>query len=427
MKREIMRFWIFVGMLLGTMNLWGQQAFDARAAGMAFSNGAAARGLEQVGLNPAVLGLKTSYNFEINLLSANLSVANNGFKKSEYDRYFTSGDVLTSEDIDHILNAIPDGGLRADGFARLNTLSLYMPNFSLSLVGLGVGSLNIPRDILELPLTGNNQPGRVYNFDDANGSDWASMGIYASGGYNFVLDAPALQALAVGVTLKYLAGFRYDDIVRSSGELRDFSLLERNPYVNLRGEAEVLSAGGGRGYGMDLGLLGTISQRFSVGITLLNPLGKIDWDSDPERRLLAIVGDSLTLPDRISDSLLVDSDTLIATASFSSNLPTVLDLALAFQATPSLLVTGEYEQGLNNNMGGTRRARVALGMEYSGIYGFPLRMGVNLGGVMGPSYAVGAGIDLKYWYLNLAYINHGRILPGDYKGATLALSTRLRF
>lgn len=55
-----MRFWIFVGMLLGTMNLWGQQAFDARAAGMAFSNGAAARGLEQVGLNPAVLGLKTS-------------------------------------------------------------------------------------------------------------------------------------------------------------------------------------------------------------------------------------------------------------------------------------------------------------------------------------------------------------------------------
>lgn len=415
--------------LFPLFTVYSQQAFDARSAGMAFSNGADTRGLQSVGLNPAALALKYDYRMEFNLISANATANNNSFKKSQYDQYFTSGDLLTDAEVDDIFNSIPENGIRVDGVARVNTLSLFIPNFSFSLVGMGVALANVPRDVVELPLKGNNDPGRIYRFDNAEGGDWAGVGFMASGALPLVKNPQAsLNLFSLGLTLKYLSGLRFDNIVRASGEFRDFDLAAENNVINLDGELEIISSDGGNGFGADVGALATFyDEKLSIGITALNVLSNFKWDSQTERIMLSISGDSLNLPNRVRDSLIVSRDSTTAINSFSTELPRVIDLAVAYQLAPTVLVSAEWEQGLNDNMGGTTRARVAFGLEYRGLAGFPLRTGFTFGAKTGTSFALGAGIHLNNWYIDLAYLNHGNITPGDFKGVGLGLSTRLRF
>lgn len=419
---------ILLMLLLNLLPLSAQQNYDARAASMGFSHGAAAYGLGNVGLNPAGLALKTDYDFEFTLFSLNAGIRNNSFNKEEYERYFTTGDLLTAEDIDYILNKIPDSGLRGDGFLRSSVLSFYMPNFSLALVGGGVGKLNVPKAFTELPLLGNRGDGTVYTFDDAEINGWGHIGLIVSGAIPFEMDeSSAFDMIALGLSFRYLNGLFYGESVKTTGFLRDFNLQNERPFFELEGELEFLSASGGNGYSADIGLLATINKKLNIGLTFLNPLSNMSWNDNPERRLYAIRGDTLNLPSRISDSLLTSQDTTMTIDPFSTKLPLILDFALAYQATPAILLTAEYEQGLNDNMGGTKRPRIATGFEYTGIPILPLRAGINIGGTLGTSVAVGGGLDFKHWYLNFAYVSHGRVLPGDYTRSSVAITSRLRF
>lgn len=418
---------IFLALGIG-QSLPGQQAFDARAAGMAFSSGADTRGLQSVGLNPATLALKNDFKFEFNLFSVNATANNNSFRKSQYDKYFTTGKRLTSDDIQDILNSIPESGLRVDGFARVNALAFYMPNFSISVVGMGVATANVPYAAFELPLNGNREPGRVYDLGNTGGGDWLGMGVVMSGALPLWSEPDALMDFfALGATVKYISGFHYDRIEKSAGQFRDFSLAANNPYVHLNGELEIFSARGGKGFGADLGALAAFDEKLTVGLTVLNLVSNVKWSVEAEKLLLSIRGDSLSLPNRVQDSLIVHRDTTISIGSFNTRLPAVLDLALAYRAGRNFLLAAEYEQGLTNKMGGTTRARVSAGLEYTGLPLLPLRAGFTFGAKTGSSLALGFGIDLKNWYLDFAYLNHGSVILGDFKGMGLAVSTRLRF
>ena len=403
-----------------------QKAIDARAAGMAFSNAADTRGVESAGSNPATLGLKNDFRLEFNLFSAVASISNNSFSKSQYDRYFTTGDLLSDGDIDDILNAIPASGLRADGQARLNSLSIYLPNFSFSVFGVGDAKLNIPKSALELPLQGNNELGRVYSFDEADGADWAGMGISVSGAQSIRWKRLPFDDIILGATLTYYRGFVFDEIESADGQLRNFD-LNSNPYISLDGELSLLSANGGSGVSLNFGGLAVVNEKITVGLAFFNAISQMNWNTDAERRVLAIHADSISLPFNLEDDRIVDTENVFPLNSFSTRLPAVMDWSVAYSPQPDVTLTAEWEQGLTAQMSGTRRARVAIGGEYRGIPVLPLRAGFTVGGKMGLSLAIGGGIDLGNWYLDIAYLNHRKLIPGDFKGMGLALTSRLRF
>ncbi|MCB0298808.1 MAG: hypothetical protein KDE52_02055, partial [Calditrichaeota bacterium] len=101
--------WISLFLTLSA-SMFAQQVIDARGAGMAFSNAADTRGLEQAGANPATLALRHAFNFEFNLLSGSVGLSNNGLSKGLYNQYFTTGDSLSNSDKSNILNSIPNSG-----------------------------------------------------------------------------------------------------------------------------------------------------------------------------------------------------------------------------------------------------------------------------------------------------------------------------
>lgn len=406
---------------------FAQQVGNARGGGTAFSNAADTYGLQNVGLNPAGLARKSSFNFEINLISGYLMARNNSFTKSQYDKYLTTGDLLTGQDKEDILASIDNDNIRADLLGRLNTLAFATRYFSISVIGKIDAALRIPSDVLDLTLNGNNGDGRAYRLADSKGVNWAGAGVLVSGAVPLIdrQQGDGIRFLALGATVKYISGGAYRELVRADAEMIDFG--PESPGVQLVGEFDVLASDGGRGLGLDLGFLMDVGDRFSAGIAVLNPISSITWDKNNERRIWAIDQDSLSFPGLVNDSLFADTDTTFATDDFSTKLPLIVDLAFAYRPTEKFVVTAEYEQGLNSDMGGTRRSRVAMGMEYRAIPVLPLRTGVTIGGRSGIALALGAGINLKYWYLDFAYMNHGQLVPNDFKGVTLALTSRLRF
>lgn len=412
---------------------YSQQVIDARGAAMAFSNAADTRGLEQVGLNPATLALRNAYRFEFNLISLSASLRNNSFTKSQYDKYFTTGGFLNESDKRDILSSIPDDGVRGDFSVRANTLAFYMPYFSLSLAGLGNGFMKLPQDLPELVLGGNAEEGKTYQIGDVKGDGWGGLAVLLSGAYPaYPGDEDWWHNVAVGATLKFIGGLAAFEVQESDGKLINFDRSQDRYYARIEQRLKMRTAEGGTGLGMDFGAIAEFQEKWTFGVSFTNLFGSIKWSGDTEQQIISIIADSLAISETLletPDSVITDTDTSFAIDDFSTGLPKVLDLSAAYQALPYLLVTAEYEQGLTESVGGTKKPRFAIGAEYIApqFPYVPVRTGLSVGGRFGTSLAFGFGVHFRNWFLDLAYVGYGGIFPGSSKGMTLAATTRLRF
>lgn len=420
--------WIYLMMVLGGLTpLFGQQAIDARAVGMAFSNAADTRGLEQVGLNPATLALRHRSNFEFNLLSGRATVYNNSFDRSQYDQFFTTGETLSEDDKSSLLASIPGEGLQTKMRAMVNTLAIYMPNFTLGLIGMGSGSVDMPKSVAELALYGNRDLGRNYDFSNADGSAWGGLAVnlgfaiprrFSGNGF--------LEFMAIGFNGKMISGLAYADVLESRGSFQNASTENTN--ISVDGELQARTARGGSGYSFDLGFVGQTSERFTMSFAILNAVSSVKWDQETEMVHYTLKGDQVAITsDGFEDSLLVDKDSTYAIDPFKTRLPVVMDLGVAFRMYKKLLFTAEYEHGFSDQMGGLKGGRLAFGTEFTGVPLIPLRTGFSVGGQHGFSVALGTGLNLKILYIDLGLVNHGGFGSGKSRGLTLAGTTRLSF
>jgi hypothetical protein len=417
-------------LILLPVSLLAQVIIDARAAGMGFSNSADTRGLEQVGGNPATLALPHSANFEFNLFSGNASFSNNGVSKEIYDRYFTTGNTLSNSDKAYILSQIPDEGLAGNFSTKVNTFAVYMPKFSLSISGIGNGYFNIPKEVAEIGLYGMAEMGRRYDFSSAAGSGWG--GVALSTGLALpvkFLQFAMFNYAAVGLTARYIVAMQYAEIIDANGYLQgpDFSHLS----LDLEGALNMRRSSGGSGFGYDFGVVLQSAQKLTVSAAVLNAMGTINWQTDPKIYQYAVYSNEFTVNettfDNNSNSLIVTHDTSYTTAAFSTRIPAVLDLGISYYLTKKLQITGELEKAFSEGMGTHPYTRVAIGGEFTGIPLLPIRTGVSFGGRQGFSAAMGFGLNLKYWFVDVGIINHGGFAGKNSRGYTVAATTRFRF
>ena len=417
-------------LLLVATGLNAQQTIDARGAGMGFSNAADTRGLGQVGLNPAMLALHHRFNFEFNLLSANVAISNNSLSRGQYNQYFTTGDSLSLTDKNNIFNSIPSGGLSGNAAARINTFAVYMPRFSLSLTALGRGYVNLPREIAEIGLFGNSELDRAYDFSTVNGSGWGGAAVTMSMGFPAsFLEFGIFDKAAFGMSAKYIIGLQFAEVTHSEGHFHNVS--KTNHFAELEGIIEARRAKGGSGFGYDFGIAMQSGESFTLSAALLNAFGSVNWNKTPESYAYTVKVDSFAVNsstfDDGSDSVFVTGDSSFAVDPFSTRMPAVLDLGAAYHLTRKLTVSAEYEQGLNATMGALKYSRFAFGSEFTGIPLLPLRAGMSFGGPRGFSTAFGLGLNLKYWFVDLGLVNHGGFSGKSSRGFTVAATTRFRF
>jgi len=402
--------------------LYTQSVFDAKRLSMAGSSYAIDEGNEYFGGNPATLAQKRAFNFELHLASAHFMVNNNSYTIEEYDRYFTTGDSLSRQDIDNLLGSIPETGLRSQVNLGAKALSFYTRPFSLTLGVIGNGYLNIPKDLFEFPLNGNIEV-KEYSIDNAEGVAWTAGTIEFGIGYPITQWTPSqFDFFSIGISAKYLVGIEYANIQKASGHI-----ITADDYLLADAHIETRRSYGGTGYGFDLGLLGVYEENWTFSLHVNNILGLISWNKDNELEIVDFLSDSLLNLGELEDLAVVNEDTTLSIGNFRTNLPRTIILASALQYQPNLKITFALRQGLNKSLGNITKPIVSVGTEYRPTSFLPLRGGIAIGGESNFTLGLGLGIDLKYWQLNFGYLNHNfRWFRGS-RSIDLALNTLFRF
>ena len=388
---------------------------SARSAAMGGAFTGLAKGVDAAKYNPANLGLDGYRQYGLELASLGVSLTNNAFTLSDYNKY--SGAVLSTSDKQDILDRIPTEGLSLDADIRASALSVALGSFVLSINGVGAADINLSREIVDLILNGNTFADTI----DVTGS--YSNGISYAGAslsYGVPLYSAGTRQLAVGFTASYLRGLAIEEIVSLQGLATTYESGFQG-----QGEAIVRTASGGSGYGLDLGAAFKLNNSYTIGVRIENILGEINWDQQPEEHGYIFSFDSASVED-FDEDFVTSDDYTREIESFSTNLPAVMNIGIA-NTTGRLTWAADWTQGYRAAPGTSTKPRLSLGLEYDLLNFLPLRTGFMTGGDRNTAFTFGSGLNFPGFYLDAAVITGSSMSVYSAKGANLALSTGIIF
>lgn len=422
---------ITIFLLIST--LFGQ-GFDASSMAMGQAYGAVARGVDATYWNPANLALPRTNTVEINFLALNTDITNNSMSLSKYKRYFTEEGhkgTWSKQDIEDILNFIPENGVTLHANLNTNILGFVIDKYGLTVQGIGQSSLRMPKALFELPLTGNQGINKEFNFDDLDGSAYSAIKTTFSAAYP-VSWPRYFDTFAVGANISYLMGIAGAEITKANGSFltSDEAYVS---YVDIEGNYTNPDSTdafiNGSGFSVDLGAAGIINKTWTVSLSLKNIIGSMSWNNGVEKFAYRAIIDSITLDD-IGDSSIVDEkivteDTSYSVNGYSSSLPTVLHLGVAWQMRPNLLLSMDLEQAFSERYGYSKQGLLAIGAEYRPWNILPLRGGMSFGGRWGYALGLGFGLHAGFFQFDLGTSLHR--IPWPTASYGIALATNFKF
>jgi len=476
----------FILLALFTTTLVAGDRSNIRAMGMGRTFVAGSRNVDALGINPANLSLEDRLPITILPFEIGGRVSSEYLNYDMYQKYFTgmpdptnpNGDrisrVLSPEDKNTLLSTFPDDGvfIRSDVELAIGGLSFQLGKIgSVGVMVLEhVGTrVDLRKDYLKMAMMGLDSLGSRYNFSGTNVSAWWYREYNLSYANRFPIDLPFVNDLCFGVGYKLIQGFGVAETEHynsSFGNYIDPSTASSGfPMYTLRGNFDFLtrhagspgtfknksdSSGNklefdfkpfpepaGKGSGIDLGLSSEITDGIRVAVSITD-IGSITW----EKGVRETSGEgSLTV---VNPFTLAGTDSLKraiqgqekAGASFKTELPTTLRIGATFQSEKlpilsflpgKMLLAIDYNQGLNESMGNTTKARFSAGMEYRIIPLIPLRTGISVGGNDRLRWALGFGLDFLVVSWDLSTENFGMLFsPKSFNMFSVSTGLRVR-
>lgn len=414
-----------IGLVFGLALLWAtpmsaQGLSTARATGLAGAYSALARGVDAGWWNPANLGLDDNPGVSIRLAGGGIRGTNNTFSATELIDDFGDDRLDRSEQLE-LLEKVGPSGFTGQGSVEFSALGFSIGRWALTFSGeVLVGDLSVPRDYFELLLS---EAAGDQSFDLAG---LKGMGtVYGQGGVSYgvsVITLPLFQ-LALGATAKYVQGFAVGEILSSQGVLSVAGGLPSG-----QGTLDARVAEGGDGIGLDLGVAARTAGGLTVGVSVVNALGEIDWDEDSERRTVGFrikeFDPTRADPDELTFFDVTGSEVPL---TFETDLPTVLRFGGALELG-GIALAADWRQPLDEALGQISEPTVSGGVELRLIPFLPLRGGVALvEGSLG-AVGVGLGLDLGPVSVDAGLVAEGRGVPSlGGKGAVGSVSASLWF
>lgn len=434
---------------------------NVRGVGMARTFVATARGLDAVGINPANLALPDPGLVTISVMPFGLHVGSDFMTLETYNEYFTgvltdsgrSPRYLTEQDKKNILSGFSggDGSLTADASARLIGLSLQRDDIgglAFTITDQLAGTANIPREYLNFILHGNT-PGSTYDFSGVEvKASWLRE--YALSYGAALPKVPFFKWWSGGVGVKLVQGFGYYEIQKFSSSLATSQDGILSGTVNFHSRAAgpdpfkkgldnfgLFSAPIGRGFALDFGIAGGLTDFLSFGLAVTD-IGTMKWS---EQTGVNEIDTSIVIDDLAAVQEGSAFDDLLSgrnrhPSPFVTRMPTFLRLGFAFdvnkcpgfEAFPGeMLLALDYNQGINDMGGGSTNPRVSIGAEYKPVHWLPLRGGVSFGGSDHVNIALGFGINVGFFDLDISSENVNWLFtPNSFSHGSIALGTRFR-
>jgi hypothetical protein len=415
MKIKLVIFIITIS-LLTPEKLFASGLSSGRSLGMAGAYSSVAKGVESPFWNPANLGLSSESKRSWRIFSLAINARNNSLSLQQYNKY--NGKFLTTEDKQNILNSIPAEGLNASLEGDVLAFGVSQGRYAFTISGRGTSHLLVPKDPIEVLLFGNEINDTIL-VSDTDGEVFASMDFGLSHGRSFW--SKGEKELFCGFHARYIWGLIYQEVTEAEGEV--FAL---ETGINGEGDFQVRSADGGSGYGLDLGLAFRYSRNWIFGLSFMNMVSQVSWNKETENKVYRMQIDSLSADDFDADSMMIEESYTQATGSFTTRVPILLHVGVAYQ-TGRTLLSLNLRRGFEKGMGVSDKLRASLGAEYRFTSWLDVRGGIGLGGEEGVTVANGVGFKLGKYQLDLGISLQKGLWPTKSKGICLAISNGFSF
>jgi len=392
----------------------GQSSARSVAMGGAFT--ALATGVEAFRYNPANLGLQGYQKSGMEIVGVGADISNNSFSLEDYNKY--SGAIITYEDKEYILGKVPDEGLSVSADVEASAIAFSTGSFAFFTTGIGQAEINLNKDLINLVMNGNTYGDTI----EVTGSFSDAIG-FVAGGVSFGLPLYTFgsKQLAVGITAKYVRGMGIEQMT----ELEGLAATYETGFAG-EGHMTARTATNGTGYSVDFGAAFQLNDSYTVGARVSNFLSSITWSKDTEEHGYIFSFDTMTA-ENMSDDYILSEDYNVDIPSFSTSLPAVMNVGIA-NISGNLLWAVDWEQGFRRAAGSSKKPRISLGLEYTGLIStLPLRTGFATGGNKSTALSFGTGIHVNPIYIDVAAVSGASISPYSSKGLNIALTAGILF
>ncbi len=427
-------------LILFIVSLYAQE-FDGSSLGMGGNYTAKGLGIDALYWNPANLALPRGNAVELNLLSLNSSVYNNSFSFHTYNRYFTQAgnpdNFLDEQEKKDFLGLISGNQIALDIRTNTNVLGLAFNNFGMAVQAVAYGHVAVNRRPLDMALNGEGIDSTyVYHEpNQASGSSYSAAKISIGYAYPFRISRflPGFSDLAVGFAVNYYIGIGVAQVRQVDAMLKRIPGDDESIVINAMLRARFATPDNGllpgRGKGFDFGFSSGYGSRWKFGLSFSDIGSSINWSANTQQHV-TMHYDSVKTLDLINGNNngdhAVDQDTTTDIASFSTKLPAIMRIGVAYRFFSKLLLTADYRQGLNKAFGNPRTPRVGVGAEYTPLDWLPVRGGFALGGNESFLIAMGFGLHFRFFDFDYSIAMKNALWPTHSEGVFTALSFKLK-
>jgi hypothetical protein len=418
-------------------------AQNFNATGLGLGNNALSfnSGLDAFNLNPA--NLATNKRVEIKFMSPLIAVSNSSISLSDYNRYFTkegNNGLWSAADEQAVIDLFPEDGLAINADINMGIFSMVYNNFGFGIDLMVSGGLNVKyRQTLKTVLDG---PDFIPDYKFAE-PDFLSGSAFSAIKYSFSyahsidkkFRAYDIDSITVGAKLSYYAGISVIEVLDSdlliqnsnkSGTGTENEVLYMKRKIKTRTATPENSLSTGGGFGIDLSASAVYDKDWHFSVLVENLFASIDWDTNTEL-FESSQKDSVYFYNDDGVDRSSETDTTMATGSFSTPLPVNLVIGAHYQLLDNLTLMAQWKQGLSKNFGNVFTPQIGVGAEYRPISWVPLRSGLTLGGRDAFILALGGGLDFDLFEFNLAYAMREAVWPTSSNGAYLAFDFKFKF
>lgn len=386
-------------------------SLSARATGMGLGYVTLARGVEAPNWNPANLGLSDNPKYSVQLIALGLDVGNNSFDLQDYNRY--SGAVLNRFDIQKLLFKIPETGFEIGSSANLNLLGLSYNRFAFnSSIKMNVAG-RIAKDYMDLIFNGNRFM-RLYDLQNSQVLHHTLLVNQFSAG--IPIQIKQLAQFAIGFSMKHLYGLRFEAYDHHEG-----LLLTTVHGINAAGQILYKRSGGGHGWGLDIGGIAILHSGLSIGISVSNIFGYVNWTDKNTEETVIVNANMMTLENVNQDSSVTLRSEPQKNEKFSYFPIKFLRVGISKQ-WEKWLVSGEISLVRRQYKFIDRSPQIHVGAEYPYRPNLLFRGGLTLGGVNRISPSFGIGIRKKRMVLDIAFVYKHWLSPFFAKGYSFAIT-----
>jgi len=370
-----------------------QAPLTARSLGTAGSAVAGARGVDALFFNPANLALAGNPAWSVCIPQAAVRTGFVGTSLGDVPSLLRFNRWSQAEK-DAFIAGVPAEGLNA-------RVDVTVPVASVQVRGLALGvsvtrsySQNVGRDVADLLVNGYQQGRTDYAVGNTSGrnASWVDV----SGAYG-----RRLGPVSVGVAAHYVAG-------RALAQSRLFEPTFDLEAEDLSVELREVSAHGGHGWGIDVGVAAQPNPRLTVSAAVSNALSGMKWSTDLRTKSLVLTrGDfsrtgAIEARDRFDASEAALDPAAVPLSVYETAqglydgawLPATLRVGAAYLATPRTHLTAAFQGALDEGaLSGGWRRQLSAGVEQGVGRVLSLRAGTgtDLGGAWMLSGGAGVG------------------------------------